>query len=41
MHGPSIPREMVKDATLDAFEHKIGDVSSRAMHELSRIMRMI
>ena len=40
MYGPSVPKEMVKDATLDAFEQSSNDVASRAMHELSRILRV-
>jgi len=36
--GPSLPREMVRDETLEAFESKLNDVSQRAMHELTRIL---
>ena len=39
MYGPSVPKEMVKGVTLEAFEQSSNDVASRAMHELSRILR--
>ncbi|MCA1776062.1 MAG: hypothetical protein LC676_10765 [Loktanella sp.] len=38
MFGPSIPREMIKDASIKAFEDKLDDVNKRAMHELTRIL---
>lgn len=37
--GPSIPREIVKDASIKAFESKLTDVNQRAMHELSRVLK--
>lgn len=37
--GPSIPKEMVKDASLEAFEKNSGKIMDRAMHELTRILR--
>ena len=40
MYGPSVPKEMVKDATLEAFEQSTNDVATRAMHELSRILKV-
>jgi hypothetical protein len=40
MFGPSIPREMVKDQTLDAFEQSGNAIMDRAMHELARILNV-
>ena len=40
MYGPSVPKEMVKDATLEAFEQSSNGVATRAMHELSRILKV-
>jgi hypothetical protein len=40
MFGPSIPREMVKDQTLAAFEQSGNAIMDRAMHELARILRV-
>jgi hypothetical protein len=40
MFGPSIPREMVKDQTLDAFAQSGNAIMDRAMHELARILRV-
>ena len=40
MYGPSVPKEMVKDASLEAFEQSTNDVATRAMHELSRILKV-
>lgn len=37
--GPSIPKELVKDASLKAFEENSGKIMDRAMHELTRILR--
>jgi hypothetical protein len=37
--GPSIPKEMLKDATIAAFENSGNNVMDRAMHELSRILK--
>jgi hypothetical protein len=36
--GPSIPKEMMKPAVVDAFHGATGDVATRAMHELNRIL---
>lgn len=36
--GPSIPKEMVKDETLETFEQSGNAIMDRAMHELSRIL---
>jgi hypothetical protein len=38
--GPSIPKEMVKDVTLETFERSGNAVMDRAMHELSRILKV-
>ncbi len=38
--GPSVPKEMVKDATLRAFEASGNSVMDRAMHELARILKV-
>lgn len=40
MFGPSIPKEMVKDETLETFEQSGNTVMDRAMHELSRILKV-
>ncbi len=40
MFGPSIPKEMVKDQTLDAFAQSGNAIMDRAMHELARILRV-
>lgn len=40
MFGPSIPKEMVKDQTLETFEQSGNAVMDRAMHELSRILKV-
>jgi hypothetical protein len=40
MFGPSIPKEMVKDETLETFEQSGNAVMDRAMHELSRILKV-
>ena len=40
MFGPSIPKEMVRDQTLDAFEQSGNAIMDRAMHELARILRV-
>ena len=40
MFGPSIPKEMVKDETLETFEQSGNAVMVRAMHELSRILKV-
>lgn len=40
MFGPSIPKEMVKDETLQTFEQSGNAVMDRAMHELSRILKV-
>jgi hypothetical protein len=40
MFGPSIPKEMVKDETLGTFEQSGNAVMDRAMHELSRILKV-
>lgn len=37
--GPSIPKEMVKDASLETFEQSSSTVMERAMHELSRLLK--
>ena len=37
--GPSIPKEMVKDASLSTFEQSSSSVMERAMHELSRLLK--
>ena len=38
MFGPSIPKEMVKDQTLETFERSGNAIMDRTMHELSRIL---
>lgn len=38
--GPSIPKELVKDDSLKAFENSNTQIMDRAMHELSRILRV-
>lgn len=38
--GPSIPKEMVKDETAETFEQSGNAVMDRAMHELSRILKV-
>jgi len=38
LFGPSIPKELVKDATRETFEQSGGAVIDRAMHELSRTL---
>lgn len=38
--GPSTPKEMVKDETLETFERSGNHVMDRAMHELSRILKV-
>jgi hypothetical protein len=40
MFGPSIPKEMLKDQTLETFEKSGNAVMDRAMHELSRILKV-
>ena len=40
MWGPSIAKELVKDDTRDTFERSGQDVADRAMHELSRILKV-
>lgn len=40
LYGPSIPVEIVKDATADTFLNSAADVSARAMHELARILKI-
>jgi hypothetical protein len=40
LFGPSIPKEMVKDETLETFEQSGNAVMDRAMHELSRILKV-
>jgi hypothetical protein len=40
MFGPSIPKEMVKDETLAAFEQSGNAIMDRAMHEIARILRV-
>ncbi len=40
MFGPSIPKEMVRDETLETFEQSGNAIMDRAMHELSRILAM-
>ncbi len=38
--GPSIPKEMVKDKSLETFEQSGNAVMERAMHELSRTLKV-
>lgn len=38
--GPSVPKEMVKDRSLETFEQSGNAVMERAMHELSRILKV-
>ena len=40
MFGPSIPKEMVKDQTLETFERSGNAIMDRAMHELARILKV-
>lgn len=40
MFGPSIPKEMVQDQTLETFQQSGNSVMDRAMHELSRILKV-
>ena len=40
MWGPSIAKELVKDGTRDTFERSGKAVADRAMHELSRILKV-
>ena len=40
MFGPSIPKEMAKDQTLETFEQSGNAIMDRAMHELSRILKV-
>jgi len=40
MFGPSIPKEMVKDETLETFEQSGNAIMDRAMHELARILKV-
>lgn len=40
MCGPSIPKEMIKDQTLEAFEQSGNAIMGRAMHELARILKV-
>lgn len=40
MFGPSIPKEMVQDQTLETFEQSGNSIMDRAMHELSRILKV-
>ena len=40
MFGPSIPKEMVRDETLETFEQSGNAISDRAMHEMSRILKL-
>jgi hypothetical protein len=40
MFGPSIPKEMLKDETLETFERSGNAIMDRAMHELSRILKV-
>lgn len=40
MYGPSIAKEMVKDETPQVFERSGNDIMDRAMHELSRILKV-
>jgi hypothetical protein len=40
MFGPSIPKEMLKDQSLAAFEQSGNAIMDRAMHELARILRV-
>jgi hypothetical protein len=37
LYGPSIPKEMVKDASAAAFERTAGDLGARVGHELRRL----
>lgn len=36
--GPAIPKEMMKEKTVNAFTRSTDGIASRAVHELSRIM---
>lgn len=38
LFGPSIPKEMMRDAIVNAFMGTTSNVADRAMHELSRIL---
>lgn len=38
MFGPSIPKEMVKDQSREAFEAGVANILPRAMHELARVL---
>lgn len=38
--GPSIPKEMLKDQTVEAFNRKTDDIAERVMHELRQILRV-
>jgi hypothetical protein len=40
MFGPSVPKEMLKDETLETFERSGNAIMDRAMHELSRILKV-
>lgn len=40
MYGPSIPKEMVKDAILQTFHQSTDDIANRVMHELSQLLKV-
>jgi hypothetical protein len=40
LFGPSIAKEMLKDETLETFERSGNAIMDRAMHELSRILKV-
>lgn len=40
MFGPSIPKEMVKGQTIEAFEQSGNAIMARAMHELTQLLRV-
>ena len=40
MFGPSIPKEMVRDETLETCEQSGNAIMDRAMHELARIIKV-
>ena len=39
MYGPSIPKEMLKDETAEAFEAATGDLANRIAHEIRVISK--
>lgn len=38
LYGPSVPKEMIKDQSLEAFETTANQLAARAEHEIARIL---